>query len=266
LFNAFDDFCHAVARQLFCYSAVALILLVVAIAIAPLRAEESAAQRPTASEASANQLLDGFVRYTLHDHARAREFLEPLAYQGNADAQHLVGYMYANGAGVAQHSARAAHWFSLAAEQGKADAQFALGTMYRDGAGVPKDRALALMWLRRAAESQHSDAANALGELYLGSDHAEAAGWFERAALMGNGTAPYHLGMFALAQRAEQSDIQAYKWFELSARTSLGDQRDLALHELVALRERMMPLQIEVAKRLVRDWVSRSQWARWGRW
>jgi hypothetical protein len=46
LFNPFDDFCHAVARRLFCYSAVALILLVVAIAIAPLRAEESAAQRP----------------------------------------------------------------------------------------------------------------------------------------------------------------------------------------------------------------------------
>jgi uncharacterized protein len=201
--------------------------------------------------------LAGFGKYTLHDYARAREILEPLARQGNADAQQLVGSIYADGKGVPQDSARASHWFSLAAEQGKVDAQFALGIMHRDGVGVPKDRGLALNWLRRAAEQQHSDATNALGELYVGSDQDEAAAWFERATLMGNGTAPYTLGMlYALGQGVGQSDIEAYKWFALSAGTSVGAQRDNALRALVALRERMMPLQIEVAKRSVRDWIS----------
>jgi hypothetical protein len=207
----FDDFCSRVARPLLRLSALALILLVTATANPPLRADESAAARPQDGRESASRLLDGFVRYTLRDYARAREILEPLANEGNADAQQLVGSMYANGEGVPQDDVRAAHWFSLAAEQGKVDARFALGIMYRNGAGVPKDRALALIWLRRAADQQHADAVNALGELCMESfgtaDHQEAAVWFERAALMGNGTAQYNLGvLFARGQGPAKPD------------------------------------------------------------
>jgi TPR repeat protein len=243
-------------RQPFGVSALGLLLLVAAPTIAPVRAQERAPQRPQEGQEIASQLLDGFGRYTLHEYARARDIMEPLAQHGNADAQQLVGSMYANGDGVSQDKVRAAHWYSLAAEQGKVDAQFALGIMYRDGAGVPRDRGLALKWLRRAAEKQHSDAANALGELYAGSDHAEAAAWFERAALMGNGAALSHLGMSALTKGGEHSDKQAYKWFALSAGITVGAQRDTAVRVLLALRERMMPLQIEAAKRLIRDWIS----------
>jgi TPR repeat protein len=271
LCEPFDDFRSLVARRLARLSALALILLLAASAIAPLRAQASVAQRPNDGEESASQLLDGSVRYTLRDYARAREILEPLAHQGNADAQQLVGSMFANGEGVPQDKARAAHWFSRAAEQGKVDAKFALGIMHRDGAGVPKDRTLALTWLRRAAEQQHCDAANSLGELYMESgstaDQQEAAAWFERAALMGNGTAQFNLGvLFALGKGVRQSQLQAYKWFALSARSSLDAQRDIAVRELLAMRERMMPSQVEAADLLMRDWVSRSQWARWGRW
>ena len=259
------------ARRLLRLSALGLVLLATATAVAPLRADEGAPARPNDSRESAAQLLDGFVRYTLRDYARAREILQPLAQQGNADAQQLLAGMHANGEGAPQDSARAAHWFSRAAEQGKADAQFALGIMYRDGAGVPQDRALALSWLRRAAEQQHSDAANSLGELYMQSagtaDRREAAAWFERAALMGHGTAQYNLGvLFARGHGVRQSKLQAYKWLELSAGSTVGAQRDIAWRELVAMRERMMPSQVEAADLLVRDWVSRVRWARWGRW
>ena len=271
VFKPCDDFCSALARRLFRSSAIGLILLAGAAAIAPLRADVSAAQPPQEGQANASQLLDGFVRYTLHDYAAARALLEPLAHHGHPDAQQLVGSMYARGEGVAQDGARAAQWFARAAEQGKADAQFALGIMYRDGAGVPQDRALAFTWLRRAAEKQHSDAANSLGELYMGSasaaDHRQAAAWFERAASLGNGTAQFNLGvMFAFGQGVRQSDTQAYKWFELSAASSLGPQRDTVWRELVAMRERLMPAQVEAANLLTRDWVSRARWARWDRW
>ena len=270
MFEPFDGVCSLVARRLFRLSALALILLATAPAIAPLRAQESVAQRPTDSRERAGRLLDGFVRYTLRDYARAREILEPLAHEGDADAQLLVASMYADGGGVPQDHARAAHWFSRAAAQGKVDAKFALGIMYRDGAGVPRDRTLALTWLRRAADEQHSDAANSLGELYLESgsaaDRQEAAAWFERAALMGNGTAQHNLGvLFALGHGVRQSRIQAYKWLELSAGSTVGVQRENAWRELVAMRERMTPAQVEVADLLVRDWVLRARWARWGR-
>jgi len=257
----------AVSQQLFRLSALALTLLVAATAIAPLRAQQSAAPPPTGSRENTGQLLDGFVRYTLHDHARAREILEPLAHEGNADAQHLVASMFADGEGGPQDNARAAHWFWLAAEQGKVDAQFALGIMYRDGAGVPKDRALAMTWLRRAAERQHSDAANSLGELHIeaagAADRQEAAAWFERAALMGNGTAQYNLGvLFALGHGVRQSQLEAYKWLTLSAGSTVGAPRAIAWRELLAMREQMMPSQVEAADLLTRDWVSRSRWVR----
>lgn len=65
--------------------------------------------------------------------------LQPLAEQGNADAQFNLGLMYFNGTGVAQDDQAALKWFRLAADQGHAFAQFALGNLYFMGRGVPKN-------------------------------------------------------------------------------------------------------------------------------
>lgn len=213
-----------------------------------------------AARSLASPLIEGFSKYATLDYARAREIISPLAQMGSAEAQQLLGFMYANGEGIPQDSTQAVRWFSLAAEQGRHDAQLALGIMYRDGAGVSKDRDLALKWIRRAAENGHSDAANVLGELYLGlpgalRDYDEAVVWFEFAALIGNGRARYNLGvLFLLGQGVRRSDIQAYMWFDLSSGVSADFQNDVATHALNLLRERMMPSQVEEAIRLVTDW------------
>ncbi len=60
-----------------------------------------------------------------------------LAEQGNARAQTMLGYMYAEGTGVPQDDAEALKWYRLAAEQEGGFAQFALGEMYSAGRGVP---------------------------------------------------------------------------------------------------------------------------------
>jgi uncharacterized protein len=56
------------------------------------------------------------------------EFEEYLkkAEQGDADAQHRLGLMYANGRGVAKDYEKAAEWYLKAALQGYADARDAL--------------------------------------------------------------------------------------------------------------------------------------------
>ena len=48
----------------------------------------------------------------------------PLAEEGNADAQVLLGRMYMMGQGVNQDRDRAIKWFKAAAVQGNADANF----------------------------------------------------------------------------------------------------------------------------------------------
>ena len=67
------------------------------------------------------------------------EQMLPLAQQGNAIAQMLLGEMYYFGKGVPRDYSEAARWWRKAAEQGLAEAQFNLGGMYRQGEGVPKD-------------------------------------------------------------------------------------------------------------------------------
>ena len=55
------------------------------------------------------------------------------ATEGNANAQHILGRMYANGKGVTQNYKEAAKWSKKAANQGNADAQYNLGLLYANG-------------------------------------------------------------------------------------------------------------------------------------
>lgn len=84
-------------------------------------------------------LVEGVEAIGQGDFSTALTELEPLAEQGNADAQFNLGLMYFNGTGVTQNDQAALKWFRLAAEQGDAFAQFALGNMYFMGRGVEKN-------------------------------------------------------------------------------------------------------------------------------
>ena len=79
--------------------------------------------------------------------------MEPLAEQGNAPVQTILGAMYYEGVGVPQDYKTALKWYTLAAEQGSDLAQFNLGVFYKNGLGVPQDNLYAYMWLQIAATS-----------------------------------------------------------------------------------------------------------------
>jgi len=81
----------------------------------------------------------GFAAAQSGDYATALREWTPLAEQGNADAQTLLGAMYDNGEGVPQDYKTAVKWYTLAAKQGNAFAQSNLGVMYANGQGVPQD-------------------------------------------------------------------------------------------------------------------------------
>ncbi|MGD2055792.1 MAG: tetratricopeptide repeat protein, partial [Gammaproteobacteria bacterium] len=85
------------------------------------------------------------------DAAKAMEWLQKAAAQGDNSAQFKLGEMYRSGEGVPKNAAKAAEWFTKAAAQGGADAQFNLGVMYYTGEGVSKDLILAYAWLNLAA-------------------------------------------------------------------------------------------------------------------
>lgn len=66
------------------------------------------------------------------DYAQAAQWCEKAAVQGNAEAQTMLGRMYATGQWVARRDDLALLWWRKAAAQGHAEAQYQLGEHFFD--------------------------------------------------------------------------------------------------------------------------------------
>jgi TPR repeat protein len=74
---------------------------------------------------------DGMAAYNRGDYTPAIRLFRPLAQQGNAKAQNVLGVMFRKGEGVARNSVRAHMWFSFAAARGDAAAKAELRDVSR---------------------------------------------------------------------------------------------------------------------------------------
>ena len=167
--------------------------------------------------AVAGPFEDGDAAYEKHDYAAALRLWQPLAEQGEPQAQHNLGVMYALGTGVPQDYALALLWYRKAADQGYADAQTRLGILYNYGEGVTQD-------------------------------YVQAAAWYRKAAEQGNPQAQAHLGLlYDKGQGVPQDYVQAHMWLNLAA--AGGDAK---IRDRVAAK--MTPAQIAEAQKLAREW------------
>lgn len=89
--------------------------------------------------------------YERKDYATAVGIWRPLAEQGNAEAETLLGAMYWRGEGVPRDHAEAAKLYLQAAQKGYARAQNDIGFMYGFGEGIPpQDDVQAYKWITLA--------------------------------------------------------------------------------------------------------------------
>ena len=159
------------------------------------------------------------------------------AAQGDAWAQYTLGWMYANGRGVAKDEREAVKWFRKSAEQMEddyvrfnktailelANAPYNLGVSYANGRGVAKDQQEAVKWFRKAAEQGHVPAQMKLAWRYLmgwgvAKDHREAVSWYRNAADQGHDSAQFNLGwMYANGRGVAKDQQEAVKWFRKAA-------------------------------------------------
>ncbi len=181
-------------------------------------------------------LATAFERMQAGDTALARGILEPLAAEGDADAQHMLGYMEERGLGGPKNLKRALDLYSNAALSGSLDAQFALGELAFLGDGVKRDYKRAAGWFTLAAEGGHVQAKMRLGIMYsegLGfeADRDKAVAFFEEAASLGDAGAQYNMGVAHLVGQGVARDYQkAAEWFQKSAEQGSPDaQYNLAL-------------------------------------
>lgn len=91
--------------------------------------------------------------------AAMQEFL-PLARSGNADAEELIGVMYALGLGVERDDERAFEWYLRSSLKGHPGAQSGIGWYYEMGRGMPApDLVRAYTWYVLSAIGGDPDAA-----------------------------------------------------------------------------------------------------------
>ncbi len=129
----------------------------------------------------------GLEAYEKNDYATALKEWLPAAENGDPYAQHMLGFLYAQGRGVAINPAQTVAWWKKAAGQGFAPAQYTLGQLYRRGLGVKRDLEKASDWIGRAADAGYPDAQHAFGVMYVTgegveSDLSTAFMWLDLAA------------------------------------------------------------------------------------
>ncbi len=165
----------------------------------------------------------GLTAYRQGDYAAALSEWQPIAEQGDANAQYNMGLLYALGQGVPQDFKRAAEWYEKAARQGVAAAQYNLGVIYANGQGVPQNVTEAREWFTRAAEQGVAQAEDSLGYFYgsgqgIAKNYAEAEKWYRRAAEKGIASAQFNLGvMYDLGQAVPRDFAEALKWYRKAA-------------------------------------------------
>ena len=116
--------------------------------------------------APASNLLDARRLMKAGEFEAAHEAFLPLAAAGNADAEELIGVMYAMGLGVARDDERAFDWYLRAAMKGHPGAQSGVGWYYEVGRGMPApDLVRAYAWYVLSAIGGDPDAAVSQGEV-----------------------------------------------------------------------------------------------------
>ncbi len=185
--------------------------------------------------------------------------LRPAALEGDAAAQHLMGFVYGTGHQVAEDREEAARWFRLAAAQGHASAQYNLGVLYSIGEGVRQNDEVARRWFREAAERGEANAQFELGRMASEGphkDHEAAARWFRRAAERGHVHAQHSLGIkYKLGEGLPEDRVRAFAWIRLAiARAPRNSRRFRAMLEMSAerTRESLTGDEVDEAEDLVR--------------
>ena len=148
----------------------------------------------------------------------ALKLAKQAAAKGEAQANTLVGRIYAGGHGVPQDMKQAANWYAKAAAKNDVHALVALGHFYAKGIGVKRDAKKAADLFKRGAKKGEPQAQYNLALLYasgggLKEDLKQTFTWMQAAAKQDLAVAQYGLGtLYALGQGTPKDPQKAAHW------------------------------------------------------
>lgn len=170
------------------------------------------------------------------DYATALAQATPLAKAHHADAENLLGEMYASGLGVPKDFTKAIALYRQAAAKGDGDGLNNMGMMFATGRGVDLKEAEAVKWFRKAALKGNVNAMYNMGDCFyrgfgINQDFVQAMRWYRQAADHNDPGAQYHVGrLYERGEGVAVDPAQAFHWYSLSADQGLAQaQNALAL-------------------------------------
>lgn len=204
----------------------------------------------------AQTMDESFSAIQRGDSATAFKGFKKHAESGNANAQGVLGLMYANGQGTPKDYGQAIYWYRKSADQGSAQSQSYLGFMYATGQGVPLDYTQAMYWFRKAADQGDAKGQFNLGNGYFNGqgvpkDYKLAAYWFRKAADQGDAGAQFNLGLRYYNGEGIQKNMElAYFWWIVASKEGLAD----AIKNRDILEKTLTPQQRANAQTRAREW------------
>ena len=162
--------------------------------------------------------------FDTQDYATALKEAQPLAEQGNAEAQNLMGQLYDTGriSIESQRWKEAARWYRRAADQNYAPALNTLGGRYTMGLGVPINVKMSVELVRKASDQNYAPAQFSLGLLLMKKDSKKSLELINKAADQNNTSAMRHLGLLYEQGYGVKIDYEkAKEWYQKAA--DLGD-------------------------------------------
>jgi hypothetical protein len=184
---------------------------------------------------NADQLEDANTAIENKDYRKAFKLFQPLAEEGNAEAQTRLGALYVNGQGVEQDLTKGLSWIMKAAAQGYETARkiafklcldlvnqgdttvmYNLGNMCLNGWGGEYNPDVCLGWLENAGKIGHEKSSNMLAKIYtegtygMTPDEEKATYWSNLSAAFAfgidgewEGSIPMPVGHQPMIQRYE---------------------------------------------------------------
>lgn len=153
----------------------------------------------------------------------ALRYFQPLADNGNTDAQYYCGEIFLWGYGTNQDCMRGLNYCKASAENGNGDALNRIGMLYLLGnsdAGIEPDISTAKNWFLKAAETGLPVAFENVGYIYEQPgtlDMDKSIFYHEKAANLGSASAQRHLGYIFDYNKNYEDFERARFWYEKAA-------------------------------------------------
>lgn len=177
-------------------------------------------KNPVAMETLGEKLF--FGQDVPRDVDAALIYLTPLAENGSARAQYLLGLAYAEGAGVPCDYPKSVKLLQQAADQGLINAQEEIGICYARGQGLPQNDTTAITLLRQAADRGGEKARSFLWKLWQEErvkpeSASEGRLWLKAAAQLGNPAAQTGYGDLWYQRDGVPGHITPFSGFRMAA-------------------------------------------------